>query len=86
MSVRAYKIIKIEQNDDPSFNIWSDEKFVDAIGCELDDQLNTDGCGVVSLSVGLLREKAHLLEDGGKRLKEDLAGLSDDSYVDYSCF
>jgi hypothetical protein len=86
MSVRAYKIIKIVQNDDPSFNLSHDEAFCNAIGFELDEQLNSDACGIVSLSVAILRDSAHLLEDGGKRLMEDLKGLSDDAYVDYSCF
>lgn len=49
MSVRAYPIKKIEYEGE-IFNLWHDEYFVDLLDRKgLTDQLNIDGCGIISI-------------------------------------
>ena len=92
MSVKAYRIIKIQTVDVESFNLWHDYNIVNLLerGGWL-ASLDYDGCGLLDLSIGVLREILELdnLEpDTRVALKEDvkLAEQNNNAYVRYYCY
>lgn len=94
MSVRAYKVLKMELADNPSFNLWHDEKIVDFLN-ENDDfnsQMNDNGGGYITVSVKSIRkilanlEEFELDELDIEQLRKDIEGLEDGNYITYSCF
>jgi hypothetical protein len=94
MSVRAYKVIKMELEDAPSFNVWNDEEIREAL---VGDQL-TDESGLVTVEhekvVQLIKDIAEdpsIIE--AERLQETRAMLEKiendtkaDGYARYYCF
>ena len=86
MSVRAYKIKKIEYEDSPTFNLSHNENVIR--GLNLYDQLNDNGGGVICIE----KEEAEsaLKKIKGKAnkdiIKAILKDIGDDDYVEYSCF
>lgn len=95
MSVRAYRIIKIERAEDSSFNLWHDtellEELLDSEGAL--DQRNNDGGGFIEVSVdglkSVLKNKKLKLEKYIKdALKADIAFAKKkrDDYILYECF
>lgn len=89
MSVRAYKIIKMEYSQDPSFNMWHDTEINDwlADGGYLDSY---DGGGIIELPKVSIKELIEYLKDKDeykeviKQLKQDIN--TKDEYISYMCF
>lgn len=96
MSVRAHRILKVEYADNPSFNLYHDEKLVQFLDRQnhsgFYSQLSDDGGGVVSVEVSVLRqaiEKASELEldkDDVKTLQADIEASGEGETIDYDCF
>ena len=96
MSVRAYRIIKVEGAGE-SFNLWHAEKLVDylnghTIGRGIYDSLNCDGCGQFDVEIEVIQEaidKAEELELDEftvKALEADIEAAGNDEWVLYDCF
>jgi len=95
MSVRAYRVRRLEYAKSETFNLWHNEKLVDFLGV-LDDGsgLNNDCCGMVEIPVEKLEEavtKAKELDLDEYRvgtLKRDiaLAKRKKTDYLSYYCF
>ena len=92
MSVRAYRINKIEQEKKDTFNLWRNQALAEYL-CIFDD-LN-EGTGISEVSVGLLQEaleedrKDLPLEDFEiKAIKKDIAWAikQQNDYIQYYCF
>lgn len=93
MSVRAYRINKIEVEHSPSFNLWHDEKLMDLIGNELTESLNQDSCGITEVRVDTLKSIVSLVDsklepDVIESLKEDIewADKNNTDWVRYECY
>ena len=93
MSVRAYKVIKIEREQSPTFNLWHDEKLVeylDATDHGVHAQLNANGAGMLEFTIEELQgavDRAKELEldsDTVAALKQDIA--NGDEFIEYECF
>lgn len=60
MSIRAYKVIKMELEENPTLNLWHDERIIDLIDKNNDwnllNTLNQDNNGLISIQVKALRE------------------------------
>jgi hypothetical protein len=95
MSVRAYKITRLEYDRRESFNLWHDDEIVEWL--ERNGNLSTlddDSCGIIEISKeDFLRMKADLgrsenenTQEALKRIEGDfLIGYNSD-YVMYYCF
>lgn len=93
MSVRAYKIKKIEWEENPSFNLWHDDKLMFLIEKTIDLQLDESGSGYIEIPVETLKEVVPKLkgtkeEDRIKYLQRDIrqAEANGDSHIEYMCF
>jgi len=95
MSVRAYRVKKIDYNKDCSFNLWHNEKLMRFLeGKGIYNGLNQDGCGITSLETETIRKalmdrKELELEDYViDALEKDLrvAERKGDTWIDYYCF
>ena len=91
MSVRAYRINKIETEQNASFNLWHDTEFMQFLE-ETDTHraLNEDGVGTIEVSVTLLRKAVEnlTLDDYTKEsLLGDIVWAKEQGaeYVMYSC-
>lgn len=100
MSVRAYKITKMEYNQDDTFNLWHDT--------EINDWLEQggyyegfDGNGILELQVASVKELIDYLKKVDKtklkkdemyktwiipQLQKDIKGLDDNDFISYMCF
>lgn len=91
MSVRAYRVKKIEHEEGDTFNLWHDDKLVDFLDSECDffAGLTNDGTGLVEVPIEALQEALQKVEMD-KELKEaiqrDIEACRDDGYVTYYCF
>ena len=90
MSVRAYKIKKIEAESSSSFNLWHSTIFVSKLGVY--SQLNKDDSGLAYVSVKDLQkyseEYKETLEDYEiKQIKQDIkeAKKYNEKYILYWC-
>jgi len=90
MSVRAYRVNKIEHEWGSSFNLWHDDELV-----EFRDRNYglyegmSDGTGLVELPVEALEEAIKTLkldEDLVKALKQDIEACRETGYVTYYCY
>ena len=91
MSVRAYRVKKIEHEESDSFNLWHDDKLVDFLDseCNFSAGLTIDGTGLVEVPVEALQkalEKLELEDEVRKALTEDIEACRDDSPVTYYCY
>ena len=94
MSVRAYKIIRKELEDNPSFNLWHDEKLVDYLAENTDfyGLLNDEGTGTTELEVAEIKKiikqskQLELDKETVEQLKKDIEGLNDNDWIEYECF
>ena len=88
MSIRAYRINKIDHEQAPSFNLWHNTDFMEFIG-DLPG-LNDDNSGVTEVSLEQLEEyiALHPDDDINKELKADIewAIANKTDYVQYYCF
>ena len=97
MSVRAYRVSRIVY-EDPSFNVYHDQKLVDFIQSESEagfyEYINDYGSGMVDVPVKVLRKavrmsaKLDLDQETVERLKKDIAFAKSnkDESVTYGCF
>jgi len=95
MSIRAYRIIKIERAEKSSFNMWHDTPFLEWVEDNGDfvDYRNDDGAGTYEVSVETLQkaldDKTLILEDYIREaIQNDIvfAKVHEDDYVLYDCF
>ncbi len=91
MSVRAYRVKKIDYVTPNSFNLWHDDKLVDFLDSECDffAGLTNEGTGLVEVPVEALQkavEKLELDDELRKALMKDIEACRDDGYVTYYCF
>ena len=85
MSVRAYKVNRIEHEGRETFNLWYDEEVMEWLG---DLGLNEDGFGLIEVR---RKDIEGTLEEGCEgRLREVLEKMLEDcgneDYVQYYCF
>jgi Rod binding domain-containing protein len=96
MSVRAYRIIEIEIEENPSFNLWHDHNlrnFLDEDG-QLYSHLASNGTGMTDVPVKKLRKaikmaaELNLDEKTINQLKKDIAAAksSKDECIAYFCY
>lgn len=91
MSVRAYRVIKIEHAPSDTFNLWHDDKLVDFLDseCGFFAALTNEGTGLAKVPVEALQkavEKLELDDELRKALMEDIEACRDDGYVTYYCY
>ena len=58
MSIRAYRIIKKEIADQPSFNLWHDDELIDFFknNGKYSEGLNDNGGGEIEVSIPALKK------------------------------
>lgn len=97
MSVRAYRIIKIERAEQATFNMWHDDKVLDFIKehneYDIENNLNNDGGGMFEVSTdcleSLLTQTEIKLEDYQREaILSDIAFAKEngDDCILYECF
>lgn len=96
MSVRAYRVIKIERAENPSFNLWHDDRIIDFLDEHEERQVSYDlgeSGGQIEVSVStikkLLKQKEIQLDEYHiKAFKDDIAFAKsqNDDYILYDCF
>jgi len=90
MSVRAYRVKRIEHEQSDSFNLWHDEglvKFLEEKGCL--SQLNDDLGGLIEIPIDVLKEalqKVNMSEETRISISKDIEICQDAGYVTYYCF
>lgn len=89
MSVRAYKVNKIEHERPDTFNLW-DDKISDWLVAhtEFFSRLDDSG-GMSGLDVGEIKRllnEVELDKDTRKMLEKDIEGKEDCEWIDYICF
>lgn len=89
MSVRAYRVKKLEIDDKCSFNIWHDEGLCEFL--DIYSKLNEDGCGIIEVDIKEIERalKELELEDYRKKaLERDLkeAKKNNEDYILYYCY
>ena len=90
MSVRAYRVTKIEYDHPNSFNLWHDEElmeFLDKNDCL--SSLNSNSSGILEIPTEVLQEaidKVNMPEETKANLCKDIASCSQQGYVTYYCF
>ena len=90
MSVRAYRVNKIEHEESDTFNLWHDDKLVDFLDREYGffERLS-DGTGLVEVPIEALKEaleKVEMDDELKEAIKQDIEARRDDGYVTYYCF
>lgn len=95
MSVRAYRIIGLQTEDAPSFNLWSDGALTTFLEVEagIYEHLASDGTGMTEIPISVLRKavkkaaELNIDEETVNQLKKDIAAAksSKDEYVSYYC-
>jgi len=94
MSVRAYRVNKLEYNSYDSFNLWHDEKLVELLEREgYLRRLDEDLCGFLEVPLSFLEDvvknyRDEIREDTLESLKEDIefAKAKGESWILYYCF
>jgi hypothetical protein len=94
MSVRAYKVITKQYEDNSTFNLWHDDELVDWLAGNTDfyGQLNDDGVGEASLDVKDIKTIIAMAKDLNldnetvDQFSRDIEGLGDNDFVTYDCF
>ena len=89
MSVRAYKIIKIEYSKDPSFNLWTQSEIVEYLDLDISDS----GGGMVEIEIAdikmMLKDKDFEIDEcTRKQLEKDIkiAEKEGEDYINYMCY
>lgn len=88
MSVRAYKVKKVEYADSPTFNLWHCHEELATV-LDINQQLNEDGCGYIEISKETIKEA--IKETGDVKLVEELQEILADfdngeEFIQYNCF
>ena len=90
MSVRAYRITKIEYETPDSFNLWHDDELMEFL--EKNDYLsalNLDSCGILEIPIEALQEAVDTVsmpEETKANLRKDIELCSEKGCVTYYCF
>ena len=87
MSVRAYRLIRMETETESTFNLWRDTEFMQLLGRQVMHQLDETGTGLVSLDLRSLQTALkNAKQDGTKAiLRRMIAQATGDGYVEYWC-
>ena len=91
MSVRAYRVNKIEHEESDTFNLWHDDKLIDFLDseCNFFAGLTNEGTGLVEVPVEALRkavEEVAIDEELKEAIQRDIEACRDDGYVTYYCY
>ena len=91
MSVRAYRVNKIEHEEVNTFNLWHDDKLMDFLDneCDFYSGLTQGGSGLVELPIEALQEaleKVEMDEELREAIRKDIEACQVDGYVTYYCF
>lgn len=98
MSVRAYRVISKEIEEEPSFNVWHDKELLDWLEEQKDTSIRMtaqgSGEGEIEININVLKKaiknakKLKLDEDIIEALKADIAFAKNkgDEYVLYECY
>lgn len=94
MSIRAYKIIKIEKESTPTFNLWHCHPRLLRL-LNVEEQLDPSGGGYIYIDRYVVEDLLKDISEGNLEdtdaLKEVLENIledfdEDDDYVEYSCY
>lgn len=90
MSVRAYRVNKIDHQEANTFNLWHDDKLIDFLDSEYGfyEGLTGNGTGLVELPIEALEEaikKLELDDDLVNALKRDIEAC-ESGYITYYCY
>jgi len=90
MSVRAYRVAKIEHEESDTFNLWHDDKLTEFLDNEYGfyEQI-TEGGGLVDVSVEALQEaleKVEMDDELREAIQKDIEACRDKGYVTYYCY
>ena len=91
MSIRAYRVKKIDYATPDTFNLWHDDKLVDFLDSECDffAGLTNDGTGLVEVPIEALQEalkKVEMNDELKEAIRKDMEACRDDDHVTYYCF
>lgn len=91
MSVRAYRVTKIEHEQANTFNLWHDDKLMEFLdsGYGFYERLSNDGTGIVELPIEALQEaleKVEMDKELREAIRKDIEACQADGYVTYYCF
>jgi len=91
MSVRAYRVTRLEVEESDTFNLWHDDSLVDFLDSKHDfcEQLNSDGVGLVELPIEAMEEalqKVVLSAEGREAITRDIETCRDSGFIKYYCF
>ena len=93
MSVRAYRINKIDTKENNTFNLWHDNKLKDFFDTEYGlFESMTEGCGITELPVKALKRALKEVKGLEKYIKEEIeddikwAEKKGEDYIQYYCF
>ena len=91
MSVRAYRVIKVEHEPVDTFNLWHDDKLMDFLDREYGfyEGLTSDGKGLVELQIEALQEaleKVEMDNELKEAIRKDIEACRDDGYITYYCY
>ena len=90
MSVRAYRVIEIRQEQADTFNLWHDEKLVEFLDSQYGffETLH-QGTGLTELRVEALEHalsEVPMDEEVKQALQKDIEACGDNGYVVYYCY
>lgn len=88
MSVRAYKIKKIDHNNEPTFNLWHNEEIWDLLDLANSSGLNDDGCGIITIMKSEAEEAVANVKNPQSFavLQKIIEDCGDKDYVEYYCY
>ena len=90
MSVRAYRVTKIEHEESDTFNLWQDEKLMEFLDSEYGFyEQTTEGRGLVDVTVEALQEaleRVELADELREAIQKDIEACREQGYVTYYCY
>ncbi len=91
MSVRAYRVKEIVTEKSESFNLWHDDDLMEwlRVNAPIDDQLNSDGAGLIEVSTkDMERALSELALKDYRReaIQSDIDASKDTGWIQYYCF
>jgi len=87
MSVRVYRITKLEHEDQATFNLWQDEEMMSILSSSM-ETLNESGSGYIEFSKEELQEALkEAKQDSTKSiLKKMIEDAKKSGWVQYCCY
>lgn len=83
MSVRAYRIVEIIKEDEPTFNLWRDEKIMDLLNVQVSEGLLQVEQEQIEKAIATPDLDKETLETLGTMLKQ---AIEDGGTVEYLCY